>query len=263
MSDKFIVHFSEVERNKIVELSQHTLWNESSEDVVQALQYLREERKLPDNVIKRFRIGYFPQRLRKAGHDWAGRLIMPLYDSHDKLVVLTSRDFRADKNGMPHLHEEFDKKLFLYGSNVAKSHIVRWQKAIVVEGQVDTAASHANGFEITVGILGSAFTINHVCILARYCSDIFLAFDADESGFGNLARSMTMYKKNGLDSFGLKFIPVVFPKYKDPDEFLAKESRQAYLNLLSEAKAGTDKLGSIGYYELLREKEPHKLKGLK
>jgi DNA primase len=258
-----IVHFSEVERNKIVELAQQSLWNEVTDDVAEALRYYREERGLSDDVIKRFRFGYYPQRLKKAGHDWAGRLIMPLYDQHDNLTVLTSRDFRCkDKSGMPHLHEEFDKKFYLFGLPAAKPSIIRWQKAIVVEGQFDTCYSHVRGFDVTVGILGSAFSMHHVSVLARYCSEIFLVFDADDSGYKNLTRSMKMYKSYGLQSFGIVFVPVLLPKHKDPDEFLHKESKSEYTKILAEAKAQTLELGTIGYYESLAKANPTLLKSL-
>lgn len=255
-----IVHFSEVERHKIAELAQHSLWDEASDDVKEALQYYREERGLSDDVIKRFRFGYFPSRLRKAGHDWAGRLIMPLYDQHNKLVVLTSRDFRCkDKAGMPHLHEEFDKKMYLFGIHEAKESIIKFQKAIVVEGQFDTTLSHTKGLGITVGILGSAFSMNHVCVLSRYCNEIFLVFDADDSGYKNLSRSIKMYKSNGLESFGITFVPVLLPKHKDPDEFLRKEGKQQYLDILAEAKTHAVKLGSVQYYEKLVSANPSTL----
>jgi DNA primase len=149
------VRFSDIDRKNIAELSQKTLWEESTQDVREAMQYLRDKRGVSEQVLRNFNFGYYPERLRQEGHHWAGRLIMPLYDQHNQLIVLTSRDFRCtDKTKMPHLHEEFNKKLFLYGMNVAKSNIIKFQKAIVVEGQFDTVCSHSYGFTCTVGILG-------------------------------------------------------------------------------------------------------------
>jgi DNA primase len=157
---------------------------------------------------------------------------------------------------MPHLHEEFDKKLYLFGLNVAKNNIIKYQKAIVVEGQFDTACSHTHGYGVTVGVLGSALSMFHVNILARYCSEIFLVFDMDESGFKSLARTMYMYKYYGLDSMGIKFIPVILPKHKDPDEFLRKEDSKEYMKLLVEAKQRVLEKGSIGYYNILKQLHP-------
>ena len=247
-----IVHFSDVDRKYIAELSQKSLWEEQSDDVAQAWDYLRQTRKLSDDVLKSLRFGYYPARLKNRGHDWAGRLIMPLYDQHDQLIVLTSRDFRCtDKTKMPHLHEEFNKKLFLYGMNVAKQNIIKQQKAIVVEGQFDTACSHTYGFNFTVGILGSAFSLYHLCILARYTQDIFLVFDSDDAGLKNLSRSMKMYQNYGLETLDIKFIPVCIPKHKDPDEFLRQEGKISYKELLAEAKSKVYETSTVKEFERL------------
>lgn len=247
-----IVHFPEVERKIIVELSQLTLWDEKTEDVQEALDYLQTKRNLSTEVLKQFNFGYYPNRLKPKGHDWAGRLIMPLIDQHNQLIVLTSRDFRCtDKTKMPHLHEEFNKKMFLYGANVAKNSIITHQKAIVVEGQFDTTHSHSHGINCTVGILGSAFSLQHLCILIRYAQDIFLVFDSDESGLRNLYRSIQMYKNYGLEMHGIKFIPIILPKHKDPDDFLRHEGKKEYLGLLAEAKGRVYENGTERYYDSL------------
>jgi DNA primase len=252
------VSFSEVDRLKIVELSCKTLWQEESQDVSEAMSYLVNTRKISENIIKEFRFGYYPSRLKREGHDWAGRLIMPLFDQHNELIVLTSRDFRCnDKTKMPHLHEEFNKKLFMYGMDVAKKNIIKYKKAIVVEGQFDTVCCHTFGFNFTVGILGSAFSLHHLCILTRYTQDIFLVFDTDESGLKNLARSMRMYKNYGLESLGVKFIPVCLPKHKDPDEFLKNEGKQSFLDLLAASKESVYELGVNEYYDDLCSKTPN------
>jgi DNA primase len=269
MKKEFVVHFSEVERNKIVELAQETLWNENSQDVLEALEYLRQGRGLTDSVIKSFRFGYFPSRLR---HDWSGRIIMPLFDSYSKLVVLTSRNFRASKDGFPHLHEEFDKKRYLFGLDVAKKSIIKWQKAIVVEGQFDTANSHVYELDNTVGILGSAFSMHHVGLLSRYTDNIFLVFDADEAGYNSLHRSIEMYIHYGLASMGINFIPVLLPEREgndskdrknDPDLFLKKNGKQAYLDLLKESKERNQELGTVNSYRYLQKNFPNLLPMLK
>lgn len=250
-------NFPEVDRRSIVKLSQDTLWGEDTEDVREALDYLRNVRGLTDDIIRKFRFGYYPARLKKYGHEWAGRLIMPLYDQHEDLIVITSRDFRCkDKNGMPHLHESFDKKLFLFGMNVAKNDIIKYQKVIIVEGQFDTACLHKHNICASVGILGSAFSSHHLCIVSRYCREIFLNFDSDDSGFKNLSRSIKMYRNYGLESNGIIFIPIVLPKHKDPDEFLKKETREDYIELLVEAKEKVLEMGLKGYCRLLSSKYP-------
>ena len=216
--------FSSKEREDIVRLAHQTLTTEDAKDTNEARDYLKDTRGLNDEVIDAFRFGYIPTRV---GHDWLGRIIMPLYDQYDELVVMTSRDFRTnDKARRPHLHEQFNKKRYLYGLNVAKKAIMEKNAAVVVEGQFDTAQLHVHGLTNTVGVLGSAFTFDHVCALRRYCQNIYLLFDNDKSGKENIKRAIRLYDEErlGAAGFDTEFYPVFFDSdFKDPDDLLRQK----------------------------------------
>jgi DNA primase len=226
--------FPEIQREFIVELSQNTLWKENSDDVVEAREYLQKQRKISDEVLKEYKFGYIPRRAR---HEWSERIIMPLYDPYGKLVVLTSRKFRS-KDKYAHLHETFDKRYYLYGLNVAKPDIIKLNRCVIVEGQFDTTYLRTRGFKTVVGVLGSAFTFEHACILRRYCSEVYLVFDNDEAGKLTLERSLEMLATEKLeDTFRMSFIPVVLPKgYKDPDEYVQAQGPKPFRDLLVQAK---------------------------
>lgn len=230
-----------IERQKMFENAQATLWEES-EDSNEALKYLRETRRLTDDVIKSFRFGYCPRRAR---HDWAGRLIMPLFDPYENLVVLTTREFRTiDKDKMPHLHEKFDKKRYLFGIDIAKQHIISANKAIIVEGQFDTTFLHSCGINMTVGVLGSALSFDHISQLRRYCSEYYLVFDNDDAGLSSLERAMDMYHSKYLVGYGIIFVPVILPKpagskKMDPDDFVKQNGTFVFNEVLAEAKNKT------------------------
>tara|TARA_B100000614_G_scaffold262895_1_gene299711 strand:+ start:62814 stop:63569 length:756 start_codon:yes stop_codon:yes gene_type:complete len=230
-----ITKFTEVERAEICDLANETLLKETTEDTLEALKYLTDVRGISLEVLKKFRFGYIPKRV---GHDWSERIIMPLYDSHDNLIVLTSRKFRTtDHKQRPHLHEQFDKKRFLYGIQAAKRSILNWNAVVLVEGQFDTCRLHTNGLINTVGVLGSAFTFDHVCQLRRYCSNFYLAFDRDKSGWQNIIRAMRMYDEKSLATFDVNFIPVRLPQgIKDPDDFISNHGVKAFNRLLKESK---------------------------
>lgn len=221
MKEKFKTKFSPLEREEIVSLAHKTLMVEDTEDVVEAKNYLYG-RGLNDETLKVFNFGYIPKRV--TGHDWRGRVIMPLYDQYNDLIVLTSRDFRAkSKEQRPHLHEQFNKKRYLYGINVAKNKIIEKNSVIVVEGQFDTTCMHMHGIKNTVGVLGSAFTFDHITLLRRYCQNIFLLFDNDDSGKNNLIRAVNLYNEEHLEAeaFSTNLYPVFFDSnYKDPDELI-------------------------------------------
>ena len=229
------IRLSEVDRNYIVDKAQETLWGDDAEDTKAALKYLRERRLLSDDVIKQFRIGYVP---RHAGHSWSERIIMPLYDAYGELVVLTSRKITGDPK-YAHLHESFDKRYYLFGLDTAKSAIIQKNRAIIVEGQFDVMYLRSMGFKTAVGVLGSAFTMEHACLLRRYCSEVYLVFDADDAGDATLERSLDMMKEEQLESgHNMSFIPVRLPRtYPDPDDFVQAKGPKVFQQLLQDSKA--------------------------
>lgn len=227
------VKFTEVVRERMVEMAQKTLWEENSPDVDEARSYLQKTREISDEILKQYRFGYVPKRAR---HDWSERIVMPLYDPYENLIVLTSRKFRS-KDAYTHLHEVFDKRYYLYGLDIAKMDILHRNKAIIVEGQFDTAYLRSRGFKTVVGVLGSAFTFEHACILRRYCSEIYLLFDGDDAGRDTLERSLLMLREERLsETFGMTFIPASLPKDDDPDDFVRKKGPGALVDLLNDAK---------------------------
>jgi len=95
----------------------------------------------------------------------------------------------------------------------------------VVEGEFDVAAFHTNGFTMTVGCCGSAFTLFQISLLSKYCTNFYLLFDGDEAGRASIERAMKMYDKYDLNAYGLKFFPVSLPDGYDPDDYIKKEGR--------------------------------------
>ena len=199
-----------------------------------ALEYLVNERKVSPDVLRKFQVGYCPA---SEDHELAGRIIMPLFDSYGEVIAITSRNPWIEKRWQ-HWHESFDKSEWLYGLDVAKEHIRRTDKAIIVEGQFDTLVSHTFGFNMAVGMLGSALSIVQVAQLARYCSEVYLLFDPDLAGEDCVDRAKEMYKTYRLDGYRILFIPVALPKNPDldPDDFLKQYGSQALVNLLRKSK---------------------------
>lgn len=133
-------------------------------------------------------------------------------------------------------HESFDKGSYLYGLNWAKDSIIRYKKAIVVEGEFDVAAMHSYGFTMTVGVCGSTFTLAQASLLARYCQEVYFMFDNDSSGVNGLKRVMKLHKNNYLDSYGIRYAPVNLPVGKDPDNVLKSVGALGMKKILVKAK---------------------------
>jgi DNA primase len=203
--------FPEHERLKLVDLAQKTLWSPEGEA---QLAYLRT-RKISDSQIQAMRFGFMPSRIRD--HELSGRLVMPLYDSYGELVAISSRDIRPNAE-RKHWHESFDKRCHVYGLDLAKKAMMQHNRVVVVEGQFDVGYMRSIGFEFTVGVLGTALTLFHASLLARYCSNIYLFFDGDKGGHEATARSMKLYRERNLKADEVRFIPVDTPDDKDPDD---------------------------------------------
>jgi DNA primase len=219
--------FREVDRRKIVDLAKKSLWGKEGKEV---LNYLKNERGFSDVVIDELDFGFCPSNI---DHQLRGRIITPIYDAYDCLVALSTRDFRRGKGFW---HETFAKKMYVYGLNCAKESIIKSQKVIVVEGEFDVASLRTNGFKMTVGICGSALTLFHIVLLARYCSDIYLAFDGDTAGERALEGAMKIYKGYNLEANDIRLIPVGLPSEMDPNDCLRKQGAKKFKEILIASK---------------------------
>lgn len=192
-----------------------------------------------NTIIDKYKIGYIPPHVKNRfgdKHEFAGRIILPVYDQHDRLIALSSRDWRPNSN-MKFFHESFDKSLYLYGLNVAKENIIRQKMAIVVEGEFDVQKLYVKGFTFTVGVMGSALQLAQISLLARYCREIFLVFDGDEAGKTAADRmiKMALQRQFSVINF-LDVIPVMIPKNIDPDIFVDKYGQSGFIKLLKHSR---------------------------
>jgi DNA primase len=227
----------EVERLRIVELSGQCL---VSPDGKEALDYLIGKRGLDMPTLEKFRVGYMPPWVRNFDdrkHEFAGRICLPIFNHYDELVALSSRDWRPDAS-MKFYHEEFDKRFYLYGLNVAKCSIVKYGKVVVVEGEFDVMTLHQYGIDCTVGILGSAPQLHQIAIMGRYCNEIYVVLDSDTAGEVATDKFLKMCSDNHLQAInGVNVIPVYLPEKCDPDDFIKKSGRKEFINLMKRSKS--------------------------
>ena len=228
MKDKFL----EIERQKILEAAKITLYKPEGKEV---LDYLIDERKLPKEIIEQFEVGYCPQDVYNVDYRIRGKIITPIYDAYNNLIVLTTR--HLDKSHSNRFwHESFDKGSYLYGLSYSIRTIVNTNRVILVEGEFDVMALHSNGFKMTVGMCGSALTLFQIALLAKYCSYFYLLFDGDQPGKRAIERAMKLYDEYYLISYGIHFIPVYLDNNMDPDDFIKKFGKEKLKEKLKAAK---------------------------
>ena len=244
------IKIPEIEREKLVELAKQCIFSEEGK---LAIDYLKSNARHFDDVaikmaVDKFSIGYVPDNILNVNgtlHEFAGRLLIPIYDAYNTLVALSSRNFRQNAK-MKFFHESFAKKNILYGFNVAKNSIIKHKMAIVVEGEFDVQYLHYKGFDFTVGILGSALSLSHIAMLSRYCREIFVVMDGDLAGLTATKKIIdnSLSKKiDALQYYNISVIPVALPDKTDPDDFVYKNGAESFISLLRQSrKINEDKI---------------------
>jgi len=226
-------------------------------------------RKLTDDVVERFGIGYAPTHPRDVTLQWAkkynyspeqlvsagiltppkspdrpddyydrfrGRLMFPICDRQGRVVAFSGRILDVKSHPAKYVNSPetdiFTKSRVLYALDKAAAKIVKHprREAIVCEGQIDVIRCHACGFETAVASQGTAFTKEHVALLKKHADSVVLVFDGDSAGRKAALRTGALFLEEE--------IPVrvaVLPKGDDPDSLLRDKGPEVFRDLLENA----------------------------
>lgn len=221
-------------------------------------QYLRK-RGLSDETIKKFGLGfsnivsddlvkylknkgYEDKLILEAGlagfderygmHDkfW-NRVMFPIQDINHRVIGFGGRVMGDAKPKYLNSPETmiFDKSRNLYGLNFART--ARTNHIIICEGYMDVIAMHQAGFTQAVASLGTAFTPGQANLLRRYTEEVILAYDSDGAGVNAALRAIGILKEVGLRGRVLNLEP-----YKDPDEFIKNQGKEAFMERARKAE---------------------------
>ncbi len=211
----------------------------------QALKYIIEERKIPQELAESFGIGYAADSqaltkylTKKKGYraedlERAGvaaryngrtidffrrRLIFPIHDTRGNIVAFSGRALEKDAQPKYINTREtsvYKKSESLYGLFQAKDSIRREKRVIVVEGELDVLSPRKVGIQNIVAAKGTALTEDHIKLLKRFAEKIVFCFDQDPAGTDAQRRALQIMEKYGLTSS-----VIVLPHGKDPDELV-------------------------------------------
>lgn len=159
------------------------------------------------------------------------RIMFPVFDYRGKVIGFGGRVMDDSKPKYLNSPETplFKKGINLYGLNFAlKNQSSR--TFIIVEGYMDCIALHQCGITNAVASLGTALTQSQAKLLKRYADNIIISYDADTAGQKATLRGLKILKDNGLEVKVLKV-----PRGKDPDEFVRKNGREAFEELIRNA----------------------------
>ena len=230
----------------------------------EAQNYLKEKRKLTDQLIEQFGIGYAPnknfeltQLLRSkwfTDNDivesslakkfdngdissfFRNRITFPIFDIMWNIVWFSARILNPDDNPKylnSAEHKAFEKSKILYWLNFAKNSIREHQKIIIVEWQMDVLGLAKMWIPVGVATSWTSLTDEHIKVLKRYTENIYLMFDNDQAWQKATQRALKLFYQQNLFP---KIISIPEPR-KDIDEISNEENgKEIFEECLKKAK---------------------------
>ena len=234
----------------------------------QAAMEYAHRRRLTDESIRRFGLGYAPDSwdaLRRAavsagysdrqlvaaglliardeggGYDrFRNRLMFPILDVTGKVIAFGGRALAEDQQAKYLNSSEtalFDKSANLYALNWSREGIARSRLAVVVEGYLDALVPLQEGLDNVVATLGTSLTERHVRLLSRYAREVVLVFDADTAGQAASERAIELFVSQRLN-VRVATVPQVAPDgsaVKDPCDYVLAAGAEAFRQVLEKA----------------------------
>lgn len=233
---------------------------------VRIRKYLLEERGLTPEVVRTLGLGYAPptrdglrQRLIKQGFApgvavksglvtrredgtevdrFRNRLMIPIARDAGSVIAFGGR--ALDKEQVPkYLNSPetpiYSKSRTLYGLNLSKADLRKSGFAVIVEGYFDFAQVYQAGGLPVVATCGTAMTSAQAQLLRRFAAKAVLCYDPDAAGQGAAERTCEL-----LVSAGFDVNVALLPGGLDPDTFIQKHGRDAYVAQLKQSKPYLD-----------------------
>lgn len=282
--------FNDMEKNiikffqKIVELSHYNL---KSHHYLKAEKYLENERKLLEDTVDLFSLGYFDTNhnklldniikdirglnktdlirygiLNEAGNfSLVNRIIIPKYDINGEVVSLCGRSLNQ-KGSLKYLRlennseyrdecPELDSSKYLYNFERARKYILAQSEVIIVEGYFDAIRLWEKGIYNVVALETTSMTKNQEKQLESLGPIKITCFlDADDSGKDMQLKLLENLsnKKNKKQFYYLKTFFVDDQNYND----FGKDPDE-YLRDLSKDKVDELLLSKVNYRNYLIE----------
>lgn len=260
----------EIERKKAINKEYYEIMNEAQiffreniEKYPEALEYMKE-RDFSIEEIRKFGIGFanssrdelfqhllkkeFPEEkiielgLVKRNENgeiydsFRNRVIFPIYNINSQIVGFGGRIIEKNTNLPKYLNSPdspiFKKGNELFGIKHQGENIRKKGFAMLMEGYLDVLTAQKNGFENAVASLGTALTEEQAQLLKKYTDKILVSYDNDEAGKNAIIKAGYILKKYDFDVKCL----VIDGNEKDPDEFLRKNGKKAFIEVVKKSE---------------------------
>ena len=213
-----------------------------SENCESVKRYL-SQRKINEDIIKRFEIGYAPESSRSVKYLKAkgfneqiltntglirthvldtyavfdNRLMIPIHDENGNPLGFTARRLNEDKDVAKYINTSetkiYHKGHLIFNYHRAKEFAKKNKRCILVEGAMDVIAFEKADIHESIACLGTACTKEQIALLKRLNVPLVVCYDGDKAG----KAATYKFGKLAVD-YGLNFSIVKNTTGKDPDE---------------------------------------------
>lgn len=218
-----------------------------AEDSWHALQNHLLEKKYSEEMM--MQAGLLSASNGKRYDKFRNRVMFPIFNTRGKVIGFGGRTL--GDSGPKYLNSPessvFSKKNNLYGLNLTRNEINSSNCAILVEGYMDLVSLYRNGVRNVAASLGTALTEQQCALLKRYTQNVVLSYDADAAGQKAALRGIELLRNAGISARVLHI-----SDGKDPDEFITKNGKEAFLKLVDQALPYADYRISVarGKYDI-------------
>lgn len=192
------------------------------------LNYVKKKDYLLDDIenlglIKKSQNGKYYDKYRN-------RLIFPIINHYGKVIGFGGRSIDSTMPKYLNSPESqvFKKRYNLYGLNIFKKQSNK--DIILVEGYMDVIGLNNQGIDQAVASLGTSLTSDQAKLLKRYAKNVYICYDEDNAGIKATDRAIEIL----LDE-GIKPNIISLEKSLDPDDFVKKYGRDAFIKKMDEA----------------------------
>lgn len=182
-------------------------------------------------VIKKEQGGFYDR--------FRDRLMFPIHNSFGKIVGFGARQLGKEKGQPKYINSPqtivYDKSRILYGLFQGKNEIRKKGAAILTEGYADVISLHQAGFRNAVASSGTSLTVEQLKVLKKYCSKLYIVYDADEAGQNATLRAIDLAMANNFEVF-----IVSLPTGEDPDSIVKGRGASVFQAFLDDAEIFVD-----------------------
>ena len=187
--------------------------------------------KSNQSIKELLNIGVIIQNDRGGYYDrFRDRLIFPIRDQRGRVIGFGGRVLGDEKPKYLNSPETiiFQKGRELYGLFQARKALKDLHELYIVEGYMDVIALAQFGIKNVAASLGTAATVEHMEKMFRITNKIIFCFDGDMAGgkaaWRALENSLPLLKN------GRQVYFIFLPDNEDPDTFVRKNGKDAFLN---------------------------------